>query len=194
MARLNIIKKLRAETGAGIQDIRQALEESGNDEQEALTWLRQKGQKISAKRGERQTKEGVVDGYVHANGKIASLVAVACETDFVARNADFKNFVHELALQVAATAPRYVAPHDVPPDVIEQEKKLYRAQFKGEKKPAAVIEKIIQGKLEKFYAETCLLKQPYIRDDSKTIEDLLNEMVAKIGERIKIVKFIYFTL
>lgn len=132
--------------------------------------------------------------YVHANGKVASLVAVACETDFVARNEDFRAFAHELALQVAATAPQYVSPEDVPAEVLAKERKIYRAQLKEEGKPAAMWDKIAEGKLKKFYEDTCLLKQRYIKDDTKTIEQLLTELIAKIGENIKIVKFVYFTL
>ena len=122
------------------------------------------------------------------------MVAVACETDFVARNADFKQFAHEIALQIAATAPQYVSPADIPAEIVEKEKEIYREQLKNEGKPAQIVEKILDGKLQKFYSEVCLLKQPYIKDDSKTIEQLLTELIGKIGENIKIEKFVYFTL
>lgn len=194
MAKLDLIKKIRELTGAGMSDVQEALQASGEDEEKAIDWLRKKGQKIAAKRAERVTKEGFIASYVHANGKVASFVALACETDFVARNEDFKAFGKELALQVAAAAPQYVAPSDVPADVIEREKEIYREQMAQEKKPADVIEKIIEGKLNKFYSEVCLLKQPYIKDDSKTIEQLLTETIARIGENIQITKFVYFTL
>ncbi|MEK7584365.1 MAG: translation elongation factor Ts [Patescibacteria group bacterium] len=194
MSPLDLIKKLREISGAGVVDVKEALVEAGNDESKALDILRKKGQKIASKRQERATQQGVIESYVHANGKIAALVAVACETDFVARNSDFKQFAHEVALQIAATAPQYVSPSDVPADVVAKEKEIYREQLKNEGKPAQIVEKILEGKLQKFYSEVCLLKQPYIKDDSKTIEQLLTELIAKIGENIRIEKFIYFTL
>ena len=191
---LDLIKKLREQTGAGVVDIQQALAESSNNEAKALEWLRKKGQKIADKRQERSTAEGVIGSYVHANGKVAAMVAVACETDFVARNSDFQELVHELALQVAATAPLYLSPSDVPADIIESEKVIYREQLTQEKKPAEIIEKILEGKIQKFYEERCLLKQRYIKDDTKTIEQLVAEAIAKIGENIRVTKFVYFTL
>lgn len=189
-----LIKKIREQTGAGIVDVKQALAESGNDEQKAVEWLRKKGTKIAAKREGRTTSEGYIGSYVHATGKIAAVVALACETDFVARNDEFRAFAKELALQVAASAPQYLAPADVPADVIERETAIYREQVAKENKPAPVMEKIIEGKLQKFYSEICLLKQPYVKDDAKTVEQLLTEAIAKIGENIRIVKFTYFTL
>ena len=191
---LDLIKKLREQTGAGVVDIQQALAESSNNEAKALEWLRKKGQKIADKRQERSTAEGLIGSYVHANGKVAAMVAVACETDFVARNSDFQELVHELALQVAATAPLYLSPSDVPADIIESEKVIYREQLTQEKKPAEIIEKILEGKIQKFYEERCLLKQRYIKDDTKTIEQLVAEAIAKIGENIRVTKFVYFTL
>jgi len=194
MSPLDLIKKLRESTGAGVVDVKEALAEAGNDESKALDILRKKGQKIASKRQERATQQGVIESYVHANGRVAALVAVACETDFVARNADFKQFAHEIALQIAATAPQYVSPADIPAEIVEKEKEIYREQLKNEGKPAQIVEKILDGKLQKFYSEVCLLKQPYIKDDSKTIEQLLTELIGKIGENIKIEKFVYFTL
>lgn len=194
MSELELIKQMRDQTGAGIADIKEALAACGGDPEQAMVYLRKKGQKIAAKRQDRTTSQGCIETYVHANGKVASMVAVACETDFVARNSDFRNFVHELALQVAATAPQYISPEEIPADVVEREKEIFRGQLADEKKPANIIDKIIDGKMEKFYSEVCLLKQKYIKDDSKTVEDLLNETIAKIGESIKVVKFIHFTL
>ena len=194
MSPLDLIKKLRESTGAGVVDVKEALAEAGNDESKALDILRKKGQKIASKRQERATQQGVIESYVDANGRVAALVAVACETDFVARNADFKQFAHEIALQIAATAPQYVSPADIPAEIVEKEKEIYREQLKNEGKPAQIVEKILDGKLQKFYSEVCLLKQPYIKDDSKTIEQLLTELIGKIGENIKIEKFVYFTL
>lgn len=192
MTSLSLVKKLREMTGAGVVDVQQALAESNNNEQKAIEYLRKKGQKIADKRQDRAVKEGVIDAYVH--GKVAAMVSVGCETDFVARNQDFKAFAHELALQVAATAPRYLSPDEVPADVLEKEREIYREQLKAEKKPEAMWDKIVEGKLQKFYSDVCLLKQKYIKDDAKTIEQLLTEQIAKIGENIKIVKFVYFTL
>lgn len=194
MSSTELIKKLREATGAGIVDVQEALDASGDNMEKAVEWLRKKGQKIADKRAARTTSEGFIGSYVHATGKIAALVAVACETDFVGRNEDFRAFAKELALQVAATAPQYVAPADVPAEVIEREKAIYREQLVAEKKPAAVMEKIIEGKLNKFYSDVCLLKQVYVKDDSKTVEQLLTEVIAKIGENIRIVRFAYFTL
>lgn len=194
MASIELIKKIRELTGAGMIDVQNALAESNDDEKKAIEILRKKGQKIASKRGGRTTSEGVIDSYVHANGKVAALVAVSCETDFVARNEDFRAFAHEVALQIAATAPQYLSPDEIPIDVIEKEKEIFRAQLKQEGKPENKWEKIIEGKLAKFYSEVCLLKQQYIKDDSKTIEGLLTEQIGKIGENIKITKFVYFTL
>ena len=192
MADLALVKKIREMTGAGMVDVQEALVEAKNDETKAVEILRKKGQKIADKRQGRSVKEGVIDCYIH--GKVAAIVALGCETDFVARNSDFKTFAHELALQVAATAPRYVSPDEIPAEVIEKEKEIYREQLKAEGKPEKMLEKILEGKLAKFYSETCLLKQVSIKDDKKTIEQLLTEQIAKIGENIKIVKFVYFTL
>ncbi|OGY90480.1 MAG: elongation factor Ts [Candidatus Komeilibacteria bacterium RIFCSPHIGHO2_01_FULL_52_14] len=192
MADLALVKKIRELTGAGMVDVQQALIESKNNEAKAIEILRKKGQKIADKRQGRDVKEGVIDCYIH--GKKAAIVALGCETDFVARNSDFKAFAHELALQVAATAPQYVSPDEIPADIIEKEKEIYRAQVRAEGKPEKMLDKIVEGKLAKFYSETCLLKQVSIKDDKKTIEQLLTELIAKIGENIKIVKFVYFTL
>lgn len=194
MVSAEVIKKLREQTGAGISDIKSALDEAAGDEQKAVEILRKTGQKIAAKKAERTTKEGLIDAYIHSNGKVGVLVLAACETDFVARNKDFKEFVHEVALQVAATNPTYLTPEEVPAEIIEKEKEIYREQLKSEGKNEAMLEKIIEGKLEKFYAEVCLLKQPYIKDDKITIENLLNNTIAKIGENIQIKQFVRISL
>jgi elongation factor Ts len=169
MPNLDLIKKIREITGAGMVDVKEALAESGDNEEKAIEILRKKGQKIAAKRAERVTKEGYIASYVHSNGKVASLVAVSCETDFVSRNEDFRAFAKEVALQVAATAPQYLSPEDVPAEVIAKEKEIYRDQLKAEGKPEAMWDKIAEGKLQKFYSEVCLLKQVSIKDDKKTI-------------------------
>jgi elongation factor Ts len=191
---VELIKKMRDQTGAGVNDIKEALEEAKGNEAEALTVLRKKGQKIAAKRAERATKEGLVKAYVHSNGKLGVLVAVACETDFVALNEEFKTFVHELSLQVAATNPIYLKPEEVPAEDVAKEKEIYREQLKNEGKPETMWDKIIEGKLQKYYAEICLLKQVYIKDDKITIEKMLESLIAKTGENIQIKKFIRISL
>jgi len=170
-------------------DVKEALAEFNGDVDKALESLRKKGQKIAATKQDRQTKEGLIGYYVHANGKIAALVAVACETDFVARTDDFKNLVHDLAMQVAATNPLYLSPNEVPAGVINKEKEIYSEQLKKEGKPEKVLDKIVDGKLAKYYQEVCLLKQLFIKDDKRSIEQLLQEVIAKLGENIQIKEF-----
>lgn len=188
------VKKLREMTGAGMMDAKLALTEANGSLETALELLRKKGQKIAAKRSAREVKEGFIGIYLHGNGKIAAMVELLCETDFVARNQDFKNFANELAMQVAAMSPQYVGPEEVPTALVEKEREIYQAEMSGTNKPAEVLEKIIEGKLEKFYSQVCLLKQTYIKDDSYTIEKLLTEQIAKIGENIKIGQIVRFSL
>jgi len=189
-----VIKKLRESTGAGMNDIKAALDEAGGDETKAVEILRKNGQKIAAKKADRVTREGLIESYIHSSGKLGVLVSVACETDFVARNEDFKSFIHELALQVAASAPQYLTPEQVPAEVIEKEKEIYREQLAKEGKTDEMAEKIMEGKLQKFYSEVCLLRQPYIKDDKVTIEHLLQGLIGKIGENIQIKEFIRISL
>lgn len=188
------IKQLREKTGAGILDCQKALKEAGGDFDKAVEILRKKGQKIALNKQERTMKEGIIDAYIHSNKKLGVLIEVTCETDFVARNQEFREFVHDLAMQIAATNPSWISPEDIPKEIIEKEKEIYRTELKDEKKPAQIIEKIVEGKLQKFYTESCLLKQPFIKNDKITIEDLLKEKIAKMGENIKIQKFIRFSL
>ncbi|MFH1366423.1 MAG: translation elongation factor Ts [Patescibacteria group bacterium] len=189
-----LIKELRERTGAGVVSIKEALEESAGDEKKAIEILRKKGEKIVLKKQERETRQGLVVSYVHANNKVASLVALACETDFVARNKEFTDLAHDLALQVVATSPLYLEPSEVPPEIVEKEKEIMAAQLKKEGKPEKIWDNIITGKLNKFYEEVCLLKQPFIKDDKKTIETLLKEKIALLGENIKIKKFVSLNL
>ncbi len=183
------VKQLREQTGAGMMDAKSALTEAGGDMNKALEVLRKRGQKIATKKSDRQVKEGYVGIYLHTNGKVAAMVELLCETDFVARNQEFQQLAKELAMQVAAMNPLYLSSADVPEDIKEKEKEIYREEMSGAGKPVEVIEKIVEGKLEKFYAQNCLLKQYYIKDDKLTIEKLLTEAIAKIGENIKIGKF-----
>jgi len=182
------IAALRAKTGLPMMEIKSALIEAGGNEERALEILRKKGLSKLEKRAGKKTKSGVVDSYVHA-GRIGVLVEVLCETDFVAKNEDFKNFAHEISLQVAANNPSYVDKDNIPTEIVEKEKKLFTEEAKSSGKPDNVIEKIVQGKLETYYSEITLLSQPYFRDPKKTVSDLLNEIIAKTGEKIIISRF-----
>jgi elongation factor Ts len=183
------IKKLRESTGSGILDVKEALKETQGDMEKAVDILRQKGLAKAAKRSDREASEGVIDLYSHGNGRVGVMVEVNCETDFVARSDDFQEFAHEIALQVAAAAPRWISEDDIPQDVIEHEKEISRKQFEEEGKPDHIIEKILEGRLDKFKDQTVLLRQEYIRDDELTIEELLHETIASIGENIVIRRF-----
>lgn len=195
MANLELIQKLRKQTGAGMMDVKQALDEANGDESKAVEILRKKGQKIAAKKQqEREAKDGLVEAYIHAGGKVGSMIVLACETDFVARNEEFKALAHEIAMQVAAMKPEYVSVEDVPEDIKNKEMEIYKAELKDQDKPAEVIEKIVNGKLDKFYQQVCLLEQPYIKDDKKKIKDLIDEATAKMGEKIEVKRMIVFTL
>lgn len=188
------VRKLRGRTGAGIMDCKRALEAAGGDMDRAVEILREQGIMRAARRESRATAEGVVASYIHAGGKIGVLVEVNCETDFVARTPEFRAFAHDVSMQIAAQNPLYLSREDVPEQVREKEKEIYRAQASREGKPDKVLERIAEGKLEKFYQETCLLEQPFIRDPDKTIEDLRKEVAAKTGENIRIRRFARFQL
>ena len=183
------IKELREATGVGILDCRKALEQAGGDFDKAVDYLREKGLAKAAKRADRDASEGVIELYSHGNGRVGVMVEVNCETDFVARSEGFRKFAHEVALQVAAAAPRYVRKEDVTEAVLEHERQIARARALEEGKPAPVVEKIVDGRIEKFYDEVCLLRQPYIRDEQLTIEKLLHEQIAALGENVVIRRF-----
>ena len=188
------IKELRERTGAGMMDCKKALEECQGDMEKAIAWLRKKGMAKAAKRAGRTASEGLVHAYIHAGGKIGVLVEINCETDFVARTDDFQKFAKEIAMQIAATNPIAISKEDLPVEVIEREKEIYRQQALESGKPEKVIERIVEGKLNKFYEQACLLEQPYIRDDKLKVKDFLNELVAKTGEKIVIRRFVRFQL
>ena len=192
------VKDLREKTGAGMMDCKKALVESAGDFEKAVDYLRKKGLSAAAKKADRTAKEGAVSSYIHAGGKIGVLVEINCETDFVARNEQFQNFVRDVAMHIAAASPQYVRPEDVPAAVVEKEKEILLAQAKQDpknaSKPAAVMEKIIEGKIKKFFDESCLVNQAFVKDSDKTINQLTTEMVAKIGENISIRRFARFTL
>lgn len=188
------VYELRNLTGAGVMDCKKALEETKGDMEKACELLRKKGIETAAKKQSRSAEQGRIGSYVHTDGKIGVLVEVNCETDFVARTEEFNFFVKELTLQIAAQAPRWVAIEDVPEDIRQEEEKIYQAQLSESGKPEAVQKKIIEGKLNKFYQENCLLEQEYIRDGDKKIKDLLVETIAKVGENIVIKRFVRLKL
>jgi elongation factor Ts len=189
-----MVKELREQTGAGVMDCKAALESSKGDLAGAVEFLRKKGLADAAKKAHRDAKDGVVHAYIHPGAKIGVLVEVNCETDFVARTADFQQLVKDIAMQVAAANPGYVSREQVPAAVIEKEREIYRQQMADQKKPPQVLDKIIEGKLEKFYAESCLMEQPFIRDASgKTrLKDMVDQATAKMGERIVVKRFARF--
>ena len=187
-----LVKELREKSGAGMMDCKKALTATGGDLEVAMDELRKQGLASAQKRSSRATREGAVDSYVHAGGKIGVLVEVGVETDFVSRSDQFKEFTHDLAMHVAAAAPRWVTRDQVPDDVIAREKAIYAEQVKG--KPENVLEKIVSGKLEKFFAETCLMEQPFIKDTDRTIEQLRTDLVGVIGENVEVRRFARFQL
>lgn len=193
-----LVKDLREKTGAGMMDCKKALVETNGDFDKAVEFLRKKGLSAAAKKADRVANQGAVSSYIHGGGKIGVLVEVNCETDFVARNELFQNFVRDVAMHIAAAAPQYVRPEEIPSSVVEKEKEILLAQAKQDpknaNKPAQVMEKIIEGKVKKFFDETCLLNQAFVKDPDKTISQLVTEQVAKIGENISIRRFVRFTL
>lgn len=184
-----MIKELRAATNAGVLDCRKALTESGGDYQKAVDWLREKGMATAAKRADRDASQGTVEIYSHGGGRVGVMVEVNCETDFVARSDKFRELAHEIALQIAASAPRYIKADEIPAEVLEHESEIARARAIEEGKPDVVIEKIVQGRLEKFKDEVVLMRQAYIRDESLTIEKLIMQAVGSIGENILVRRF-----
>lgn len=189
-----LVRELRERSGAGIMDCKRALAEVDGDIDQAFVSLRKKGLAAAAKKAGRTATDGQVGSYIHAGGKIGVLVEVNCETDFVARTADFQTLVKEVAMQIAASAPRFVARDDVPPEVVEAERGISKAQAASSGKPAPVIEKIVDGKMEKFFAEACLLEQPYIKDPEKTVGQLITDAVARLGENVVVRRFARFQL
>ena len=189
-----MVKQLREKTGAGIMDCKTALSECDGDMTQAVDFLRKKGLATAAKRAGRAMTEGIIQAYVHTGGKIGVLVEVNCETDFVAKTDDFKEFTKNIAMHIAATSPLGINPEDIPDDVINKEKEIYRAQALEMGKPEKMLDKIAEGKLNKFYKENCLLNQPYVRDPGLTVTDALNDVIAKIGENITIKRFVRFQI
>jgi len=189
-----MVKELRERTGAGILDCKEALKATEGDVEKAIDYLRRKGLLAAAKRAGRATQEGLVEAYIHIGGKIGVLVEVDCETDFVAKSQDFKDFVRNLAMHIAATNPLCIRREDLPTEVVEKERDIYREQALELGKPEKVIDKIVEGRMGKFYKDVCLLEQPYVRDPEITIQDLVNQMIAKLGENIAIRRFTRYQL
>jgi elongation factor Ts len=189
-----MVKELRDKTNAGMMDCKKALTDTGGDMEKAVDLLRQKGLAVAAKRAGRETREGVVEAYIHAGGKLGVMVEVGCETDFVAKTDDFKAFAKNVAMHIAAANPVAVNRDEVPPDVLQREKDIYVNQALESGKPQQIVEKIVTGKVEKYLAEICLMEQKYVKNDELTIQDLLNELVAKMGENISIKKFARFQI
>ena len=188
------VKKLREASGAGVLDSREALKKSGGDFGKALAHLREKGLAKASKKADRHASDGVVGSYIHHNGRVAVLVEVNTETDFVARTPDFGALAQNLAMHIAMADPRYLKPEDVPAEVLEAERAIYRKEAEATGKPAQVIEKIVEGKLDKFYDDVCLLRQPYIKDDKVRIGDLISQAVAKLGENIVVRRFVRYEI
>ncbi|GAB6096563.1 translation elongation factor Ts [Desulfatiferula olefinivorans] len=189
-----MVKELRDKTGSGIMDCKQALKENNGDVEKALDFLRKKGLATAQKRSGRDAKEGVIQSYIHMGGKIGVMVEVNCETDFVAKNDDFLEFAKNVAMHIAAAAPMGLDPEEIPADVVAREREIYRERALEQGKPANIVDKIVDGQIDKFYKDSCLLSQAYIRDPKLTISDLLTETIAKIGENIKIRRFARFQL
>ena len=189
-----LLQELREKTGLGLMDCRKALEETGGNIEKAIELLRKKGAAIAARRSERSTGEGVVQTYIHPGDRLGVMVEINCETDFVAHTQDFKNFARDLCMHIAALKPLYLAPADVDPKLIEHEKDILKAQLVNSGKPEKIINQIIEGKINKLYSEICLLKQQFVKNDQLTINNILEELIAKTGENIKIKRFCRFEI
>jgi len=187
-----LIKELREATSAGVLDCRKALQESDGDLEGAAAILREKGLAAVAKRAGRQASEGLIEAYVHPGSRVGVLLELNCETDFVARTDAFQNLAHELALHIAFASPCYLTRDEIPEESLEQEKQIYRAQALEEGKPERIVDQIISGRLDKFYGQACLMEQPFIKDEDRTIEDLINDAIAKLGENIVLRRFARF--
>ena len=183
------VKALRDKTGAGMMDCKKALGECSGDEDKAVAWLREKGLAKAQKRAGRATSEGLIGSYIHSNGKIGVMVEIKCETDFVARSDKFQEFAKNVAMQIAAANPVCLGPDEVPAELLAKEKEIYKHQAMEEGKPEAIAEKIVEGRVKKFYKEICLLEQPFIKDDKVSIKDLLNDLVGVLGENVQIGRF-----
>ncbi|ABO50495.1 translation elongation factor Ts (EF-Ts) [Desulforamulus reducens MI-1] len=190
----SMVKELRERTGAGMMDCKKALAEVGGDMEKAIEFLREKGLAAAAKKAGRIAAEGVVESYIHGGGRIGVLVEINCETDFVAKNEDFRGLAKDIAMQIAAAKPEFVRREEVSADKIEKEKEILRAQALNEGKPEKIVEKMVEGRIEKFYKEVCLLEQPFIKDSDKTVQQVINEIIAKIGEKVDVRRFVRYEM
>lgn len=189
---VNMVKELREKTGAGMMDCKKALSETGGNFEKAVDYLRQKGLSTAAKRAGKIASEGSIGSYIHAGGKIGVMVEVNCETDFVAKTDDFRAFAKDMAMHIAASSPLYIRRESVSPEEVEREREIYRAQAREAGKPEKIVERIVDGKIEKFYGEVCLLEQPFIKDTGLAVQALLNGLISKLGEKIEIRRFVRF--
>jgi len=192
MANMELIKELREKTGASISYCKEALENTNNDIDKAIEYLRKKGLAQAEKKSGREARQGIIHSYIHLGGRIGVMLELNCETDFVARTEDFKKLANELCLQIAFDSPRYVSRDEIPEDVINKEREILKEQLKDMNKPPQVIEKIIEGKMEDYYKKVCLVDLPYIRDDKRKVEDIIKDFIAKLGENIVIRRFVRF--
>jgi elongation factor Ts len=192
MITADMVKQLRERTGAGMMDCKKALTEKNGDVEKAIEFLREKGLAAAAKKSGRIAAEGLVESYIHGNGRIGVLVEVNIETDFAAKNDEFKTLVKDIAMQIAAAKPEFVSREEVPTDMLDKEKEILRAQALNEGKPEKIIEKMVEGRVEKYYKEICLLEQPWVKDPDKTIKQLVTEKIATIGENINVRRFVRF--
>mgnify|MGYP001592358977 CR=1 FL=1 len=194
MSDLTNLKKLRQKTNAPLKDCRQALQESEGDIGEAVTILKKRSRLVAASKAEKTAKEGVVEAYIHANHKVGVLLELNAQTDFVAKTKEFLELAHDLAMHIAAMDPQYISSEEVPEKMIAKEKEIYLEQLKDSGKPKEIQEQIVKGKIEKFFSEVCLYSQPFIKDEARTIKDLINEQIAKTGENIKVNRFMRFAI
>jgi len=192
MVTAELVKELRERTGAGMMDCKKALTNTDGDMEKAIEFLREKGLAAAAKKSGRIAAEGIVDSYIHGDGRVGVLVEVNIETDFAAKNAEFKALVKDIAMQIAASKPLYVRKEEVPAEEVEKEKEILKAQALNEGKPEKIVEKMVEGRIEKFYKEICLLEQPFIKDPDKTVQQLVTEKIATIGENINVRRFVRF--
>ncbi|MFQ6003631.1 MAG: translation elongation factor Ts [Candidatus Zixiibacteriota bacterium] len=190
----DLVKKLREKTGAGMMDCKRSLEKADGDMDKAIEYLRKQGMAQAAKKASRLAKEGIIYSYIHPGDKLGVLLELNCETDFVARTEDFKLLAKDVAMQIAATNPLVVTRSDLKPEILDKEKEIYRTQAKNEGKPEKIIERIVQGKLEKYFQEVCLLEQPFVKDQDRSVKDRIDETIAKLGENVAVKRFIRFRL
>lgn len=196
MAEINakLVKELREVSGAGMMDCKKALVECQGDIQKAMEYLREKGIAKAAKKTSREASEGLIEAYIHMNGKIGVLLELNCETDFVARNENFKELAYNIAMHIAASNPLFISPEDVPGDEVDKEKEILRKQYLNEGKPENVVDKIVEGRIKKYYSEICLLEQEYVKDSDKTVKDIITDAVSQIGENIQVSRFARFQI